>query len=139
MFENVSHSVMLNSLGSHGLQPTRILCPWNSPGKNTKGVAIPSSRIKLQPPACRQFLYYLGHQRSHLKCIRSKSDFTNCSQRTDFHKAYSRVNQILLLPGTKSDSFITCMWNLFFLHSFTQYLSSICLYQVSCERLGIQR
>ena len=26
----------------HGLEFTRLLCPWNSPGKNTEGVAIPS-------------------------------------------------------------------------------------------------
>ena len=26
---------MYNSLQSHGLQPTRLLCPWNFPGKNT--------------------------------------------------------------------------------------------------------
>ena len=25
-----------NSLRPHGLQPTRLLCPWNSPGKNPK-------------------------------------------------------------------------------------------------------
>ena len=28
-------SVMSNSLWSYRLQPTRLLCPWNSPGKNT--------------------------------------------------------------------------------------------------------
>ena len=28
-------SVMSDSLRSHGLQPTRLLCPWNFPGKNT--------------------------------------------------------------------------------------------------------
>ena len=28
-------SVMSNSLRPHGLQPTKLLCPWNSPGKNT--------------------------------------------------------------------------------------------------------
>ena len=33
--ECVSGSVMSKSLWPHGLQPTRILCPWNSPGKNT--------------------------------------------------------------------------------------------------------
>ena len=32
--ESVGHSVMSNSLWPHGLQPTRLLCPWNSPGKN---------------------------------------------------------------------------------------------------------
>ena len=33
--ESVSHSVMSDSLWSHGLVPTRFLCLWNSPGKNT--------------------------------------------------------------------------------------------------------
>ena len=33
--ESVSCSVVSNSLQPHGLQPTRLLCPWNSPGKNT--------------------------------------------------------------------------------------------------------
>ena len=30
-----SHSVLSNSLRLHRLQPTRLLCPWSSPGKNT--------------------------------------------------------------------------------------------------------
>ena len=30
-----SHSVVSNSLQPHGLQPARLLCPWNFPGKNT--------------------------------------------------------------------------------------------------------
>ena len=29
-------SVVFNSLQPHGLWPTRFLCPWNSPGKNTR-------------------------------------------------------------------------------------------------------
>ena len=33
--ENVSLSIMSNSLQLHGLQPARLLCPWNSLGKNT--------------------------------------------------------------------------------------------------------
>ena len=28
-------SVVSDSVRPHGLQPTRILCPWDSPGKNT--------------------------------------------------------------------------------------------------------
>jgi len=39
----LSHSVMSDSLWPHGLQPTRLLCPWDSPGKNT-WVAISFSR-----------------------------------------------------------------------------------------------
>ena len=27
---------MSNSVRPHGLQPTRLLCPWGSPGKNTR-------------------------------------------------------------------------------------------------------
>ena len=31
----VGHSAMSDSSKLHGLQPPRVLCPWNSPGKNT--------------------------------------------------------------------------------------------------------
>ena len=31
----LSHSGISNSLQPHGLRATRLLCPWNSPGKNT--------------------------------------------------------------------------------------------------------
>ena len=30
-----SRSVVSHSLHPHGLKPTRLLCPWNFPGKNT--------------------------------------------------------------------------------------------------------
>ena len=33
---HVSCSVMSDSLQPHGLQPTRLLCPWGSPGKKTR-------------------------------------------------------------------------------------------------------
>ena len=32
----LSHSVLFNFLQPYGLQPTRILCPWSFPGKNTE-------------------------------------------------------------------------------------------------------
>ena len=32
---SVSHSVVSDSLRPHGLQPTRLLHPWDFPGKNT--------------------------------------------------------------------------------------------------------
>ena len=35
-------SVMSNSLLPHGLSSTRLLCPWDSPGKNTGGLPCPS-------------------------------------------------------------------------------------------------
>ena len=34
--ESVSHSVFSDSLRPHGLQPTRLLCPWNFPGNNAR-------------------------------------------------------------------------------------------------------
>ena len=40
----LSCSVMSDSLQPYGLQPIRLLCPWDSPSKNTGGVAMPSSR-----------------------------------------------------------------------------------------------
>ena len=35
MSESDSHSVLSDSLWPRGLQPTRLLCPWGSPGKDT--------------------------------------------------------------------------------------------------------
>ena len=46
--ESVSHSVMSYSLWPQGLYPARLLCPWNSLGKNTGVVAI-SFRGSSQP------------------------------------------------------------------------------------------
>ena len=43
----LGRSVVSLSLQPHGLQPARLLCPWNSPGKDTGGVAVDSS---FQPP-----------------------------------------------------------------------------------------
>ena len=34
-------SVVSNSLQPHELPPTRLLCPWDSPGKNSEWVAVP--------------------------------------------------------------------------------------------------
>ena len=42
-FVAVSHSVVSDSLQPHGLQPTRLLCPWDSPGKILEWVSIPFS------------------------------------------------------------------------------------------------
>ena len=80
----VSHSVVSNSLLPHGSmvaipqQSNRLLCPWNSPGKNT-GVGCHSllqgffptkgSNPGLLP--CRQILYHLSQQGSPLGTIYS--------------------------------------------------------------------
>ena len=45
----LSCSVLYDSLQPHGLLPGRLLCPWDSPGKNTGVVALSSSRGSSQP------------------------------------------------------------------------------------------
>ena len=69
--ESVNCSVMSDSLQPHGLLPTRLLCPWKSPVKNT-GVGCHfllrgSSRPRDQTwVSCvgRWILYCLSHQGS---------------------------------------------------------------------------
>ena len=68
----VSCSVVSNSLQPHRLQPTRLLCPWNSPGKNTRvGCHALLQRIfqtqesNLGLPHCKQSLYHLSYLGSH--------------------------------------------------------------------------
>ena len=62
---------MSDSLRPHGLKPTRLLCPWDFPGKSTgvgchfllQGIFQPQ---ELNPGLqhCRQTLYRLSHQGS---------------------------------------------------------------------------
>ena len=64
---SVSHSVMPDSLRPHGLQPTRLLCLWDFPGKDTgvgchfllQGI-FPTQGSNLGPLHCRQILYWLS-------------------------------------------------------------------------------
>ena len=67
--ESVSRSVMSDSLWSYGLQPTRLLCPQNPPGKDTgvgshallQGIFL-TQGSNLGLPHCRQILYHLSHE-----------------------------------------------------------------------------
>ena len=53
---------------THGLQPARLLCPWDSPGKNTgvgyraflQGI-FPAQGSNPHLPNCRRVLYLLSH------------------------------------------------------------------------------
>ena len=59
--ESVSHSVVSDSLGPHGLQSTRLLYPWDSPDMNTgvgchfllQGI-FPTQGLNLGLLHCRQ-------------------------------------------------------------------------------------
>ena len=63
-----SLSVVSDSLQPHGLEPASLLCPWNSPGKNTgvgchallQGI-FPTQGSNPGLPHCRWILYHLSH------------------------------------------------------------------------------
>ena len=65
----VSHSVISDSFWPHGLQPTRLLCPWNFPSKNA-GVGchallwgiFPTQRLNPGLLLCRWILCSLSQQ-----------------------------------------------------------------------------
>ena len=67
--ENVKMLVVSDSLQPHGLWPTRLLCPWDSPGKKPgvgshfllQGIFLIQG-LNVDLPHCRQFLYHLSHQ-----------------------------------------------------------------------------
>ena len=75
---SISHSVVSNSLQCHGLKPTRLLCLWDCPGKNT-GVGSHSflqgicSTQGSNPGLlhCRQILYHLSLHRSPAAAAKS--------------------------------------------------------------------
>ena len=65
----VSCSVPSNSLRPHGLQLARLLCPWNSPSKNTRvgyhsllQGTILTQIFNTGLPNFRQILYHLSQQ-----------------------------------------------------------------------------
>ena len=70
-------SVLSDPLRSHRQKPARLLCPWNSPGRNT-GVGCHSFLQGIFPTQgsnprllqCRQILQHLSHQGSppHFQC-----------------------------------------------------------------------
>ena len=70
--ESIRHSVVSDSLPHYGLSPTRLLCPWNYPGKNT-GVGSHSLLQEIFPTQgsntcllhCQAGSLPLGHQYQH--------------------------------------------------------------------------
>ena len=67
----LSRSVVSDSVRPYGLQPTRLLCPWDSPGKNTRigcsALLQGIFQIQRWNPGllhCSQILYHLSHQGS---------------------------------------------------------------------------
>ena len=67
----VSHSFVFDSLQPHGLQPTRLFYPWDSPGKNSgvgsysllQGIFL-TQGSNTDLLHCKQFVYHLRYQGS---------------------------------------------------------------------------
>ena len=67
----LSHSAVSDSLWPCGLQPARLLCPWDSPGNNTgvgchallQGI-FPTQGLNPRLPHCWRILYCLSRQES---------------------------------------------------------------------------
>ena len=65
----LSRSVLSDSLQPRGLQPVRLLCPWDAPGQNTRvgchallqGI-FPTRGSNPGLPHCRWILYCLRHE-----------------------------------------------------------------------------
>ena len=114
----VSGSVVSDSLPRYGQQPTRLLCPWDSPGKNTgvgshsllQGI-FPTQGSNAGLPHFWQILYHLSHQGSlqckiksflkkklvlqwsdqhHLYCFKYSQSFISGSVCTHFFEASSQ-------------------------------------------------
>ena len=116
--------VMSNSLWFHGLQPARLLCPWNFLGKNTSvGCHLLLQRIfptqgwslhLLCLLHCRQSLYLLNHQGSPYSpkagicwsCFRARKDkFPSLILRSPW--LFSRRGKFTL----QSPDFAPCIWS----------------------------
>ena len=92
----LSHTVMSDSLWPHGLQPARILCPWNFPGKNTGlGCHFPLQRI-FTTQGSNPHLFFPPHCQAdyllpcHLEA-RDKRDYINFKS---FWTATETINRV---------------------------------------------
>ena len=110
--ESVSSSVMSDTLRFHGLQPTRLLCPWYSPGKKTgvgsqfllQGI-FPTQWLNLGLFHCRWILYCLSHQgRPVFRWTQSKTYLIDIVQSFRKHK----LKMSFLFPQTTCINYSSC-------------------------------
>ena len=88
-----------DSLWPHELQPPRLLCPWDFPGKNT-GVRSHALLQRIFPTQgsnpgflhCRQILYHLSHQEAEKEAMNFYWDYGKESRsRYLLHRAMLRA------------------------------------------------
>ena len=81
--ESVSHLVVSDSLQPHRLHPTRLLCPWISPGKNTgvdrhsllQGI-FPTQELNPGLLHSREILYHLSSPGKPMKMENETDNIT---------------------------------------------------------------
>ena len=107
-------------LWPHGLYPTRLLCPWDSPGKNTgvgchfllQGIFL-TQRSNLRPLHCRRSLHRCATREDWIRnqiAMVSSSLFFYCSQ---IHKVADQVcNSPLLFPVDNPRTLVHKAWSL---------------------------
>ena len=102
------------SVRPHGLYPTRHLCPWDSPGKNTgvgyhallQGI-FPTQRLNPGLLHCRQIPCYLSHQGSprwRLKVCKASWTFAN-SRVSSASLSLNYFSIILFFFSTQQEAF----------------------------------
>ena len=74
------------------MQPTRLLCPWNSPGNNSGVVChsllqgiFPIQKLNSGFLHCRQILYHLSHQERTMEIFNLKETLLPCQTSLRFH------------------------------------------------------
>ena len=95
--QKLSRSVMSDSLRPHGLQPARLLYPWNCPVKNTgvgchfllQGIFL-TQRSNLQLLHWQAASFPLSHQRSH---ERKYTQYENNSKVINLFRDYNSVQR----------------------------------------------
>ena len=106
-----SCSVMSSSLRPHALQPTGLLCPWDSPGRNTR-VSCPSLFQGIFPtqglnpgfPRCRWILYHLRRQGSPKKYSQSCPALCDPRDYTGHRIFQARILEWVAVPFSRGSS-----------------------------------
>ena len=114
---SVSRSVTSNSFPPHGLQTTRLLCSWDSPGNNT-GVGCPALLQGIFPNQesnqgllhCRQILYHLRQLAQSSRRDNNNSSELNacvCSVMSNSLRPHGlQPNRFLQINGFPPNSYI---------------------------------
>ena len=102
--ESESRSVVSSSLWHHRLQPTRLLCPWHSPGQNTRvgncsllqGI-FSTQESKTGLPRYRQILYHLSLQGRFMTTLHALSKFVDAIFPSAFSHFVSLCHVLVIL------------------------------------------